>query len=202
MAEVSNTQTAQSAATSRPKRGRHLAVAVGIVLVLAAFALGANRLTSMPEYCGSCHEIAPTANGWLTSAHAKEAKCMDCHADAGALGELVAHLGAVREVYVHFSEAPEAGDIRGIVPAKRCLVCHAGDWAERPKNHPTQAAPCGVCHRDTAHTNGKPLFTSDLGAEEGEYSCIDCHTDRERLKADLKADPLRAKAKAASKGEG
>ena len=39
-------------------------------------------------------------------------------------------------------------------------------------------------------------------AEEGEYSCIDCHTDRKLLKADLKADPKPAKAVAESEGEG
>ncbi len=39
-------------------------------------------------------------------------------------------------------------------------------------------------------------------ADEGEYSCIQCHTDRELLKADLKADPQPVKAKAVSAGEG
>lgn len=39
-------------------------------------------------------------------------------------------------------------------------------------------------------------------ADEGEYSCIDCHTDRELLKADLAADPKSVKAKAESEGEG
>ena len=39
-------------------------------------------------------------------------------------------------------------------------------------------------------------------ADEGEYSCIECHTDRDLLKADLKADPQPVKAKAVSAGEG
>ena len=39
-------------------------------------------------------------------------------------------------------------------------------------------------------------------AEEGQYSCIDCHTDRKLLKADLKADPKPEKAVAESEGEG
>lgn len=39
-------------------------------------------------------------------------------------------------------------------------------------------------------------------AEEGQYSCIDCHTDRKLLKADLKADPKPEKVVAESEGEG
>lgn len=39
-------------------------------------------------------------------------------------------------------------------------------------------------------------------AQEGELSCIECHTDRKLLKADLKADPKPVIAKAESEGEG
>lgn len=39
-------------------------------------------------------------------------------------------------------------------------------------------------------------------AEEGQHSCIECHTDRELLKADLKADPKPEKVVAESEGEG
>lgn len=39
-------------------------------------------------------------------------------------------------------------------------------------------------------------------AEEGQHSCIQCHTDRKLLKADLKADPKPVKVMAKSEGEG
>jgi mono/diheme cytochrome c family protein len=39
-------------------------------------------------------------------------------------------------------------------------------------------------------------------AEEGQFSCIGCHTDRDLLKADLKADPKPEKVVAESEGEG
>jgi len=39
-------------------------------------------------------------------------------------------------------------------------------------------------------------------AREGELTCIECHTDRKLLKADLKADPKPVIAKAESEGEG
>jgi len=44
--------------------------------------------------------------------------------------------------------------------------------------------------------------TEPVVAEEKEYSCIECHTDRKLLKADLKADPKPMKAMAESEGEG
>lgn len=39
-------------------------------------------------------------------------------------------------------------------------------------------------------------------AEEGQFTCIECHTDRELLKADLEADPKPEKVVAESEGEG
>lgn len=41
-----------------------------------------------------------------------------------------------------------------------------------------------------------------LVAAEGEMTCIDCHTDRDLLKADLEADPKPEKVVAESEGEG
>lgn len=39
-------------------------------------------------------------------------------------------------------------------------------------------------------------------AEEGQYTCVECHTDRDLLNADLEANPKEAKVKAESEGEG
>lgn len=88
---------------------------------------------------------------------------MECHAEEGLIGEGVAHLGGIQEAYVHFTDKPDVFDIRGDVPAERCLSCHEEKWSELPKDHPTKDAPCGVCHRDTAHTNEKPLFIQEEG---------------------------------------
>lgn len=41
-----------------------------------------------------------------------------------------------------------------------------------------------------------------LVADEGELTCIECHTDRDLLKADLEADPKPVREKAESEGEG
>ena len=125
--------------------------------------------TAAPERtCASCHEIEPSVEGWRSSAHAQDdaATCMDCHADAGFVGEMVAHIGGLQEAYVHLSQKPEAENIEGMVPAERCLECHDDAWADESfaAEHPTKEAPCAVCHRETAHTNEKPIY---VPAEKG-----------------------------------
>lgn len=39
-------------------------------------------------------------------------------------------------------------------------------------------------------------------AKEGEYTCVQCHTDEELLKADLELDPPPVAAESESEGEG
>ncbi len=147
------------------KRSGKLWILLGVLLALVAVVVGVWEYTSTPGFCASCHVIRPSVDGWRDSAHADEAECMDCHADEGFSGEFIAHIGGLEEVYMLWTEKPEAEDIRGHVPIERCLSCHEEDWAELPEDHPTREAPCGVCHRDTAHTNEKPLYEP---AKEGE----------------------------------
>lgn len=131
---------------------------LGVLVAFALVSFGLWEYTSSASFCASCHSIAPSVEGWRDSAHADAASCLDCHSDKGFIGEFVAHVGGVQEVYVQVTESPEASDIRGFVPSARCMNCHEDDWDELPSDHPTAAAPCGVCHRDSAHTNEKPLY--------------------------------------------
>ncbi|GAB4280974.1 MAG: hypothetical protein Kow0067_00040 [Coriobacteriia bacterium] len=146
-------------------------IVVGVLAALVVVGVAAFEYTSTPGFCESCHEIAPSVEGWRASAHAQDdaADCMDCHADAGFVGELVTHIGGIQEAYVHITESPEEGDIRGEVPAERCVRCHEDAWDDEAfaAEHPTPEAPCGVCHRDSAHTNPKPLYEA-ADAEGGE----------------------------------
>lgn len=137
----------------------------GVVLALGIVGFATWEYTSTPSFCGSCHEISPSVMGFADSAHAKDTECMDCHADEGLVGEFVAHVGGLQEAYVHFGQSPKAEDIRGTVPNERCLACHEEDWAELDADHPTRDAPCGVCHRDSAHTIDKPLYIEPKAGE-------------------------------------
>lgn len=153
-----------------PRKKKRLYVALGVVLAIGVVAFAALEYTSSPGFCASCHEIEPSVEGWRQSVHGQDeaAECMDCHADAGFVGEMVAHIGGLQEAYVHLSQKPEAEHIIGTVPAERCLECHDDAWADEAfaAEHPTKDADCGVCHRDTAHTNEKPIYVpADKGGE-------------------------------------
>lgn len=161
---VEEPETPKKADKTKRRPGR-LWVWVGVALALVVVGFGAWEYTSTPAFCGSCHEIKPSVDGWRESAHADEATCMECHADEGLVGEAIAHIGGIQEAVIHISDKPTESDIHGDVPAERCLACHQDDWGDLPADHPTQEAQCGVCHRDSAHTNAKPLYVPQ---EEGE----------------------------------
>lgn len=147
--------------SKKPKKKVKPWVWIVVLVALVAIGFGAWEYTSTPGFCRSCHEISVSVVGFEESAHADVAGCMDCHADEGFVGEAVAHIGGIQEAYVHFTESPAEGEIRGFVPAERCLKCHEKDWDELPETHPTRDSLCGVCHRDTAHTNPKPLYVPE-----------------------------------------
>lgn len=128
-----------------------------IVAVLILFVV-AWEVTASAAFCATCHEIRPSVEGWRDSAHFKSATCMDCHSDKGFIGEAVAHIGGVQEVVMHVAESPGEEHIRGKVPAYRCLECHDNDWDKLSADHPTKDSDCGVCHRETAHTNPKTRY--------------------------------------------
>ena len=155
-------------AEAKPKKKQRLFVWLGVVIAVAVIAFGTIEYTSTPGFCGSCHEIKPSVDGWRTSVHGTEdaATCLDCHADPGFVGEMIAHIGGLQEAYVHVTEKPEAEHILGMVPAARCLECHDDAWDDKvfAAEHPTKESPCGVCHRESAHTNEKPIY---VPAEKG-----------------------------------
>jgi len=163
--DVTEGPARKDGATGREARSKKLWVWVGVLAAIAVVGFAVWEYTSTPGFCASCHIIEPSVEGWRDSAHAEDASCMDCHADEGLVGEFVAHIGGVQEVYMQVTESPAYEDIRGHVPSERCMSCHEDDWAELPEDHPTAEAPCGVCHRDSAHTNEKPLYEP---AKEGE----------------------------------
>lgn len=167
---VTEEVTGASSPDATPRKKKRVYVWLGVVAAIGMIAFAALEYTSSPGFCASCHEIEPSVEGWRTSVHATTdaATCLDCHADAGFIGEMVAHVGGLQEAYVHISQKPEAQDIEGLVPAQRCLECHDDAWADEAfaAEHPTKDAPCAVCHRETSHTNEKPVYVpADNGGE-------------------------------------
>jgi len=202
----------ESSVTERPSR-RKLYIWAGVLVALVVVMVGVLEVTSTPAFCRSCHEVEPSVVGWEESAHA-DVSCLKCHAGDGVIGYLQTKIGGLREVVVHVSDKPENEDLMGEVEAKKCLNCHEDEWDDETfmAEHPSKDAPCAACHRESFHTNARPVYP-ELEVADGEellelaygddLTCAQCHTDRGLLKADLEADPkVVAEASDASEGEG
>lgn len=111
---------------------RWLFRAVVTVLVVAVFsALGlwvAERKTSQPEFCGSCHIMKPYYESWQADVHGGklEVACVDCHYAPGERGTLAADLRGLSQVTSYVSGRYGATRPRAHVDNRSCLTskCH------------------------------------------------------------------------------
>lgn len=131
------------------------------VVVYALFQVG-YYATSIPQFCGSCHEIEKYVTSWEGSAH-NAINCLDCHQPSGELGKIHAKARGLNYVFKHVSgnytiptEAP--------IFEQNCIQCHLGDSKRYPNtvrmkntseiNHYEsirKAKSCLECHRETGH---------------------------------------------------
>lgn len=85
--------------------------------------------------CAQCHEVRPTHERWLKSAHAS-VSCYECHGTALSNG-----LHSVREklgmVFEHFSRADKirnsdikVSEAQALEISARCANCHAAEYAK------------------------------------------------------------------------
>lgn len=154
------------------ERGKMMSKKAWIIIsglaVFAVLIILAVEVTSQPDFCSRCHEIAPAVESWRQYSH-KEVSCMECHADPGPIGVIKRKAGAYKELYVHFfGEVPR--EMEANVNYENCLICHSGKRESkypqapnitsgnerRGQVHKTILAdetPCLNCHRETAHGN-------------------------------------------------
>ncbi|MGQ9628886.1 MAG: cytochrome c3 family protein [bacterium] len=78
--------------------------------------------TSRPEFCVSCHEMEKRYLYWKKSSH-NAVECETCHFEPSAIGFTKGKLGALRQVYVHFTNPNKPIVGRG-TPNASCLRCH------------------------------------------------------------------------------
>lgn len=109
-----------------------------------------------PEFCGSCHVMAPWVDTYLKSSHKGEATCGGCHIPhnfiSGAFYK--AFTGTRDGLYMIIGKIPESFQISwhgAKVVNDNCYSCHAEvmkrvgyPLAERDKN-------CFDCHRNMPH---------------------------------------------------
>ena len=152
----------QPAQVSKTKK----AVLIGliIVVVLGIGAIAGMHYTSQPQFCVTCHEIAPQVASWKTGSH-KDVECLSCHAATGNLGYIVRKLSSYKEVYLHFANQ---------VPPKlawtphidACLYCHSGKNSAYPKAKNITLVP-------GSSPNAPAIYHQPM--IDGNVNCVDCH---------------------------
>jgi hypothetical protein len=79
--------------------------AVGFVAALALGFVGmitAVEITSRPQFCGSCHVMAPYYASWQQSGH-KNVACVECHISPGVTAEIRKKYEALSMVARYFT---------------------------------------------------------------------------------------------------
>ncbi|HYG59528.1 MAG TPA: cytochrome c3 family protein [Symbiobacteriaceae bacterium] len=156
-------------------------------LVLAAIALlvifgggSAMNYANTPEFCSSCHSMAPLYDSWEVSPHAEaEVTCIECHSDPGALGELAAHVKGIRMLYKTIAQIKPTLVMSHEIPNSSCEKCHAME-DEKAKGvkvshqmHLSEGVSCQDCHFGLVHLANefKP------GDERFHNICLSCHEE-------------------------
>lgn len=140
-------------------RKRLLWIGIGGVLVMALSTGAALKVTSTPQFCSSCHEMAPEYATWEVTSHAKIA-CVTCHIEPGA-GNFVKHkMGSLVQLYEHFTgKIPQPIVMPHPIKNEVCEECHStvrkvtasGDIIIPHDKHLKQGIACVACHAGVAH---------------------------------------------------
>ena len=126
-----------------------IAIAVTIVAVMLATTLGTLKVTSSPQFCGSCHEMTDYVDGWRESIH-KSVTCTSCHFEPGLVSYAKGKLGAIRYIKKHFTQTEF--DPQAVVADTTCLHCHDTLLSnkELKMDHSIAVkmeAKCSQCHK-------------------------------------------------------
>jgi nitrate/TMAO reductase-like tetraheme cytochrome c subunit len=124
--------------------------------------IGLYYYTSTPNFCSSCHYVAPYVTSWSGSPH-KEVNCMGCHEPSGSLGKL--HSKA-RGLNYYISD--KAGNYilpvfdAAYINELNCFGCHTGQDSN-DQNPPMindslqhleylkEERRCTSCHNEAGH---------------------------------------------------
>jgi len=152
------------------------------MIVIMTSYVGVRRYTEEnPQFCQSCHEVAPEVAAWLESEH-RDLFCQDCHHPTMEEGL------EILWVYT-MGEMPDIQHAK--VSVNSCESCHASHddrWSEvvNSTGHRTHATEeglaCTECHGQQMHF-GQPARDVCLNCHEGQDAgtahepshCLACH---------------------------
>ncbi len=152
----------QPANSGRAKKVMLVTLIVIVVLGVGAYA--GMHYTSRPQFCATCHEIAPQAASYENSPHANAGvECLDCHAKPGTLGYIKRKVASYKEVYEQVTNQVPA-KIEWTPHLDSCLDCHSGKNSKFPnaRNITLTSGP------NAPAINHKPMLDASI-------NCLGCH---------------------------
>lgn len=171
---------------------------VALIVILIVVGLAAIVGVSQPTFCASCHQIEPSFKSWATSTH-RSISCLDCHADPGISGFLVAQFGGFDNLLR--TRSSENIKIKTRVRNQACLNCHQKIY-ERTKVSGTLVRhkelidaniACVDCHIETSHGKAVKYFIMDKcvvchDGKQAKSECGTCHKEDIAKKKELKIE--------------
>lgn len=146
------------------KTGRYVLIGLLVVVVLIVVGYEGMHYTSRPQFCTSCHEIAPQVASWQKGPHST-VECLDCHAAPGNLGYVMRKIGAYKEIYYHFTNQVPA-QITWTPHIDACLNCHSDKNSAYPNAINITLLPGSAA-------NAPPISHQPMLA--GNVNCLSCH---------------------------
>lgn len=157
-----------------------IAAVAGFFLIIGVGVTGAMlSITSSTRFCLTCHEMNVHQQELALSPHAKDADgnaigCSQCHLPRGVGPRYFAvkTYSGLKDVYVHFNEAPQNLDRRALQPVARrfvddasCMKCHDDLYKDAKNKGPISAL-------------GKVAHDSYNGLDGKTYrNCVGCHVN-------------------------
>lgn len=152
---------------AKPSKAKRITlICLILIVILIAVAYAGMHYTSRPQFCSSCHEIAPQVTSWELGKH-NMVTCLDCHASPGGTAYIIRKLSSYKEVYLHvFHHVPTT--IVWVPHLDSCLYCHSG------KNHSFPNA-INITLNPGSAPNAPSISYQTMMS--GQTNCISCHTN-------------------------
>lgn len=176
----------------------------GLIIILGATFYSSLEATMLPGFCSLCHEMKPEYVTWKASVHS-DFSCTECHIEPGVKNLLKDKIGALNQVYKHFTGTYVTPiELKKDIANATCLKCHSRNRSVSPpeglvfphQRHVAHGFNCIDCHNNVAHGGIKERgftintdyakWTTGMGKAYMKQnftildmqSCIDCHTDK------------------------
>lgn len=135
---------------------KKLAIWLALLVVVGAVLAVSVVYTERPQFCPTCHEMAPYYDAWAQGPH-RDTSCMDCHVERGVVNHFLHKFVALKEVWDHFTTSPSYPAYTAEVPDHRCTLCHETVADPSPAlpgfthaEH-AEAGACQGCHQSAGH---------------------------------------------------